>query len=194
MSELEKTSRRKQCILDAVIAALEDYEYSKLTVEEIAARAGVGKSTIYRWWKHKSDLVFEAFKQETASVFELDYAQSLEFNLKQQLLKLSHALNRPIGRALMVVLSEHREAAGAFFSQYLLPRREATRKLIQLAIEQGEIRADYPFELMLDTLYAPIHYQMIFFNRQPDEAYIQALLNLVLQPARINATPQVDSK
>lgn len=193
MSELEKTSRRKQCILDAVIAALEDYEYSKLTVEEIAARAGVGKSTIYRWWKHKSDLVFEAFKQETASVFELDYAQSLEFNLKQQLLKLSHALNRPIGRALMVVLSEHREAAGAFFSQYLLPRREATRKLIQLAIEQGEIRADYSFELMLDTLYAPIHYQMIFFNRQPDEAYIQALLNLVLQPARINATPQVDS-
>ena len=193
MSVLEKTSRRKQCILDAVIAALEDYEYSKLTVEEIAARAGVGKSTIYRWWKHKSDLVFEAFKQETASVFELDYAQSLEFNLKQQLLKLSHALNRPIGRALMVVLSEHREAAGAFFSQYLLPRREATRKLIQLAIEQGEIRADYPFELMLDTLYAPIHYQMIFFNRQPDEAYIQALLNLVLQPARINVTPQVDS-
>ena len=194
MSELEKTSRRKQCILDAVIAALEDYEYSKLTIEEIAARAGVGKSTIYRWWKHKSDLVFEAFKQETASVFELNYAQSLEFNLKQQLLKLSHALNRPIGRALMVVLSEHREAAGAFFSQYLLPRREATRKLIQLAIEQGEIRADYPFEMMLDTLYAPIHYQMIFFNRQPDEAYIQALLNLVLQPARINATPQVDSK
>ena len=193
MSELEKTSRRKQCILDAVIAALEDYEYSKLTIEEIAARAGVGKSTIYRWWKHKSDLVFEAFKQETASVFELNYAQSLEFNLKQQLLKLSHALNRPIGRALMVVLSEHREAAGAFFSQYLLPRREATRKLIQLAIEQGEIRADYPFELMLDTLYAPIHYQMIFFNRQPDEAYIQALLNLVLQPARMNATPQVDS-
>ncbi|USE82466.1 TetR/AcrR family transcriptional regulator [Acinetobacter tibetensis] len=191
MSELEKSSRRKQCILDAVIAALEDYEYGKLTIEEIAARAGVGKSTIYRWWKHKSDLVFEAFKQETASVFELDYAQSLEFNLKQQLLKLSHALNRPIGRALLVVLSEHREAAGAFFSQYLLPRREATRKLIQLAIQSGEIRADYPFELMLDTLYAPIHYQMIFFNHQPEEAYIQALLNMVLQPARMNTTEKV---
>lgn len=191
MSELEKSSRRKQCILDAVITALEDYEYSKLTIEEIAARAGVGKSTIYRWWKHKSDLVFEAFKQETASVFELDYAQSLEFNLKQQLLKLSHALNRPIGRALLVVLSEHRQAAGEFFSQYLLPRREATRKLIQLAIQNGEIHADYPFELMLDTLYAPIHYQMIFFNHQPDDAYIQALLDMVLQPARVNADKKV---
>lgn len=193
MSELEKSSRRKQCILDAVITALEDYEYSKLTIEEIAARASVGKSTIYRWWKHKSDLVFEAFKQETASVFELDYAQSLEFNLKQQLLKLSHALNRPIGRALLVVLSEHRQAAGEFFSQYLLPRREATRKLIQLAIQNGEIRADYPFELMLDILYAPIHYQMIFFNHQPDDAYIQALLDMVLQPARVNADKKVSA-
>lgn len=194
MSDVEKTSRRKQCILDAVIAALEDYDYSKLTIEDIAARAGVGKSTIYRWWKHKSDLVFEAFKQETASVFELDYAQGLEFNLKQQLFKLATALHRPIGRALLVVLSEHREAAGEFFSQYLLPRREATRKLIDLAIQRGEIRADYPFELMLDTLYAPIHYQMIFFNRQPDEAYIQALLNLVLQPARVaTSTAQLSS-
>ena len=85
----------------------------------------------------------------------------------------------------------HRQAAGEFFSQYLLPHREATRKLIQLAIQNGEIRADYPFELMLDTLYAPIHYQMIFFNHQPDDAYIQALLDMVLQPARVNADKKV---
>jgi len=61
MTELEKTSRRKQCILNAVTAALQQDDYSRLTVEDIAARAGVGKSTIYRWWKHKSDLVFDAF-------------------------------------------------------------------------------------------------------------------------------------
>ena len=48
MTEAEKTSRRKQCILNAVSEALEEYDYSHLTVEDIAARAGVGKSTIYR--------------------------------------------------------------------------------------------------------------------------------------------------
>ena len=191
MTELEKTSRRKQCILQAVTAALEDEDYSHLTVEDIAARAGVGKSTIYRWWKHKSDLVFDAFKEHTASVFDLDFEQSLEVNLNQQLLKLSLALNHPLGRALLVVMAEHREAAGEFFRLYLLPRREQTRKLIQLAIERNEIIADYPFELMLDTLYAPIHYQMIFFNHQPDDAYIQALLDMVLQPARVNADKKV---
>lgn len=182
MTETEKCSRRKQLILDAVLAALQQHDYAHLTIEDVAARAGVGKSTIYRWWKHKSDLVLDVFKQQTASVFELDFTASLKYNLNQQLLKLSNALNHQVGRALLVVMAENREAAGEFFKQYLLPRREQTRKLIELAIQRGEIRADYPFELMLDTLYGPIHYQIIFFNRMPDHAYIEALVDLVLQP------------
>jgi len=44
--ETEKSSRRQQCILNAVVKALAEYDYSHLTIEEIAARAGVGKSTI----------------------------------------------------------------------------------------------------------------------------------------------------
>ena len=195
MSETEKTSRRKQCILQAVADALAEHDYRNMTVEDIAARAGVGKSTIYRWWKHKSDLVFDAFKEQTASVFDLDLSQSLEFNLNQQLLKLSYALNQHVGRALLVVMAEHREAAGEFFKQYLLPRREATRALIQLAIQRQEIRAEYPFELMLDMLYGPIHYQIIFFNRKPDAEYIQRLVELALAPVRQNTAlserPQV---
>lgn len=178
----EKCSRRREIILNAVIELLEKSDYSKLTIEEIAARAGVGKSTIYRWWNHKSELVFEAFKQQTATVFDLDFERSLKFNLIQQLLKLSQALHHGVGRALLVAIAECREAAGLFFQQYLLPRREQTWKLIRHAIKNGEVKADYPFELMLDTLYAPIHYQIIFFNRIPDELYIGELVQLVLAP------------
>ncbi len=115
------------------------------------------------------------FKAHTASVFELDLSQSLEFNLNQQLLKLSTGFKSACRvEHCSWFMAEHREAAGEFFKQYLLPRREATRELIQLAIQRGEIRAEYPFELMLDMLYGPIHYQIIFFNTQPDEDYIQA--------------------
>ena len=183
--ELEKTSRRELCILNAVAEALTEHDYTQLTIEEIASRAGVGKSTIYRWWKHKSDLVLDCFKLHTASVFELDFQQSLSFNLQQQLIKLATALQHPIGRALLAVMSQDREAAAEFFKQYLLPRREQTRELIQVAIQRGEIRADYPFELMLDTLYAPIHYQIIFFNAVPDRIYIQELVQLVLAPIQL---------
>lgn len=184
MNEIEKTSRRKQCILNAVNDALTEVDYSKLSIEDIASRAGVGKSTIYRWWKHKSDLVFDAFKENTASVFDLEFTKSLQYNLTQQLMKLLIALNHQVGRALLVVMAENREAAGAFFSQYLLPRREQTRKLIQLSIERQEIRADYDFEAMLDMLYGAVHYQIIFFNRVPDQAYIEKLVQLSLDPIR----------
>ena len=66
MSEEEKCSRRQHSILQAVSDALAEGEYHQLTIEDVAARAGVGKSTIYRWWKHKSELVLDAFKQRTA--------------------------------------------------------------------------------------------------------------------------------
>jgi AcrR family transcriptional regulator len=183
--ELEKTSRREERILNAVAEALLEHDYTQLTIEDIASRAGVGKSTIYRWWKHKSDLVLDCFKQHTASVFELDFQQSLSCNLQQQLIKLATALQHPVGRALLAVMSQNREAAAEFFKQYLLPRREQTRELIQIAIQRGEIRADYPFELMLDTLYAPIHYQIIFFNAVPNRAYIKNLVELVLAPVSL---------
>lgn len=184
--ELEKTSRRELCILNAVAQALTEHDYAQLTIEDIASRAGVGKSTIYRWWKHKSDLVLDCFKLHTASVFELDFQQSLNINLQQQLIKLATALQHPIGRALLAVMAQNREAAADFFKQYLLPRREQTREFIAVAIQRGEIRADYPFELMLDTLYAPIHYQIIFFNAVPDREYIQALVDLVLAPVQLS--------
>ena len=179
----DKCSRRKEIIVNTVIEILENSDYSKLTIEEVAARAGVGKSTIYRWWSHKSALVFDAFKQRTASIFDLDFEQSLRFNLIQQLMKLSQALYHGVGRALLAAIVESREAAGKFFQQYLSPRREQIWKLIHIAIKKGEVNKDYPFELMLDTIYAPVHYQIIFFNRLPDQDYIHALVNMALEPA-----------
>ncbi|ALH95456.1 TetR/AcrR family transcriptional regulator [Acinetobacter equi] len=182
----DKCSRRQEVILKTVIEILETTEYRKLTIEEVASKAGVGKSTIYRWWGHKSDLVFEAFKQQTTSVFNLDFEESLEQNLIQQLLKLNDVLRQGVGRALLVAMAERREAAGLFFQQYLLPRREQTRKLIQIAIQRKEIKAEYPFELMLDTLYAPIHYHIIFFNQTPSERYIHDLVQMVLASVRFS--------
>lgn len=180
----DKHSRRREEILKAVTEALFEIDFHQLTVEEVAARAGVGKSTIYRWWKNKSDLILDTFQFHTASIFELDLTQSLETNLNQQLNRLARALYHPVGRALLVVLANHRELAGDYFKQYLLPKREQMHVLIHRAIERQEIKPTEQFDLMLDSLYGPIHYQIIFFNKQPDEAYIQKLVQQVLLPIR----------
>ena len=181
---IEKSSRRRDCILDAVQQALEHNEYQKLSIEDIAGRAGVSKSTIYRWWSNKSELVFELFRRETAVIFQLDFEQSLEHNLVQQLTRLADILNQSVGRALLVVMAEQRDVAARFFKEYLLPKRIETRKLIQYAIKRQEVIQDYPYELLLDSLYGPIHYQIIFFNHVPEPDYIQQLVKIILAPAR----------
>lgn len=181
----DKYSRRREEILKAVTEALAEVEYHQLTIEDVASRAAVGKSTIYRWWKNKAELILDTFQLHTISIFDLDVDQSLEKNLIQQLTRLAQALNHPVGRALLVVLANHREMAGEFFKEYLLPKREQMHELIEQAISRNEIKADYEFDLMLDSLYGPIHYQIIFFNKMPDQNYIQKLVQLVLLPIRI---------
>lgn len=189
MKEQDKTSRRRVCILNAVKDALSERDYHKLTMEDVAARAGVGKSTIYRWWKHKSELIFELFQHETAVIFDLDFSDTVQHNLEKQLNMLADALSHPIGRAVLVVMAEKRERSAQFFKDYLLVRREEIRKLIQIAILRQEIKADYPFELMLDSIYGSIHYQIIFFNHRPDEHYIHDLVSMALAPLLITPSP-----
>lgn len=181
----DKSSKRRACILAAVTLALNEVEYHQLTVEDVAARAGVGKSTIYRWWKHKSDLVLDAFKELTLSIFQFEEQQSLENNLIQQLMRLALALNHPVGRAMLVVIANHRELAADFFKQYLLPRRVQLHGLIQQAIQKGELKEHENYDLVLDQLYGPIHYQIIFFNHLPDELYITQLVKRSFDPLRI---------
>ena len=59
----------KSAILNATIDLLEESGYSTLTIEAIAAHAGVGKATIYRWWSNKAFLVLDAFFMTTESTF-----------------------------------------------------------------------------------------------------------------------------
>lgn len=101
MKETEKVSRRQQCIFNAVTEILEIQDYRSLTIEDIARRAGVGKSTIYRWWADKSDLVFDAFKAHTASIFEMDFSLSLAMNLEQQLLKHESCFRSCLGTSII---------------------------------------------------------------------------------------------
>ena len=86
---------------------------------------------------------------------------------------------------MLVVIANHRELAADFFKQYLLPRRVQLHGLIQQAIQKGELKEHENYDLVLDQLYGPIHYQIIFFNHLPDELYITQLVKRSFDPLRI---------
>ncbi len=177
----KKRARSKNEIVGATIELLENVNYSSLTIEAVAARSGVGKTTIYRWWNHKSDLVFDAFIEKTETLFEFDLTKSIHENFVQQLLTLTSVLESGIGRAMLTVIAEKKEVAAEFLQTYLAPRRAQTKKMLQIGIDKGEIGANLDFDIILDMLYGPIYFQFILFNRVPDQAYIESLVTQVMK-------------
>ena len=80
-----RNEESKNAILNATVDLLEESGYSNLTIEAIAAHAGVGKSTIYRWWPNKSYLVFDAFLMSTETHLYFLEKVSLRENFRQHL-------------------------------------------------------------------------------------------------------------
>ncbi|MCX5466621.1 TetR family transcriptional regulator [Acinetobacter nematophilus] len=175
---------RKQYILDRDIGILAYQDDSQLTIDAVVMRVRSAKSTIYRWWEYKSDLLLDAFKVHADDVLDMDFEQNLEHNSRQQLLELPKVLPHQISRALLLVQAERREAAGDYIKQHFLPCRERRWKLIQLVIQAKESSINDAFELLLDTLYAPIHYQTISFNSISTSTNIDGPFTLVLAPVR----------
>jgi AcrR family transcriptional regulator len=177
----KKGARNKNEIVSATTELLENVNYSSLTIEAVAARSGVGKTTIYRWWNHKSDLVFDAFLAKTETLFEFDLTKSIHENFVQQLLTLTSVLESGVGRAMLTVIAEKKEVAAEFFQTYLAPRRSQTKKMLQTGIDKGEIGANLDFDIILDMLYGPIYFQFILFNRVPNQVYIERLVTQVMK-------------
>jgi Tetracyclin repressor-like, C-terminal domain/Bacterial regulatory proteins, tetR family len=182
----KKGARNKSEILGATIELLESINYSSLTIEAVAARSSVGKTTIYRWWKHKSDLVFDAFIAKTETIYEFDLTKSTYENFVQQLLTLTSVLKSGIGRAVLTVVAEEREIAAKFLNDYLTPRRVETKKILQVGVDKGEIQDNCDFGVILDMLYGPIYFKFILFNRIPDQAYIESLVKQVMKGIGLN--------
>ena len=136
----KKGARNENEIVGATIELLENINYSSLTIEAIAERSGVAKTTIYRWWNHKSDLVFEAFIAKTQTLFEFDLTKSIHQNFVQQLLTLTNVLESGVGRAMLTVIAEEKEIAAEFLNAYIAQEELKQRKCYKQGLIQEKCR------------------------------------------------------
>lgn len=177
----KRGARNKKAIIDATIRLLEEGNYSALAIEAVAERAGVAKTTIYRWWDHKSKLVFEAFLARAESLFEIKMEKTAKENFVKQLLILTDILQSGVGRAMLTVLGEEKEMTDQFLEAYLEPRRVQSKKILKSGIEKGEITGDFEHEIVLDMLYGPIYFNLMVLNKVPDREYIEQLVEQVMK-------------
>ena len=179
-----RSESSKIAILNATIDLLKKSGYSTLTIEAIAAHAGVGKATIYRWWANKSFLVFDAFLMSTETHMYFLEKTSIRENFRQQLHTLANVLNGTLGRTMIALVAESgedSELAKAFYTNYLNPRREDAKMILERAIAQGEIQSTINIDVASDMLYGPIYFRILIYKKKVDAEFIDTLVDQVMK-------------
>jgi AcrR family transcriptional regulator len=154
----------RKAILDATYELLKTVGFHQMSIEGVAARAGVGKATIYRWWSSKGVLAVEAFMDAVAPSIAFRETASARADIERQMKILAEAYRGRTGEIFkeMIGFSQcDAEMREAFFVGYLKPRREAAKAALQRGIDQGEFLPNLDLEVLVDALYGPLIYRML---------------------------------
>ncbi|GAA4685474.1 TetR/AcrR family transcriptional regulator [Streptomyces youssoufiensis] len=158
-----RSERARRAILDAAFDLVNRKGFAKLTIEAIAAQAGVGKPTIYRWWRSKGAVVLEAMREELGDDFGFPDTGDIAADLTTQITAVSQRLvTGRISEAYKGVMGEAQndpELMKAFRETILEPSIAECRARLESAVAAGQLRSDVPTDVMIDLFYAPIHYR-----------------------------------
>jgi AcrR family transcriptional regulator len=177
-----ETSRR--AILDATRALLEQIGFDVLSIEGIAARAGVSKATIYRWWPSKGVLAVEAFLNAAGPSIAFPRTRSAKSDIRRQMHSLAELYRGPTGRFVREMIGSSQtdpEMRRAFVEGFLAPRREAARNAFARGVSVGEFRAGLDPDTAIDALYGPIYYRLLTSGAPIDESFVEGVANCVLR-------------
>lgn len=184
----KRSDKARRAILKATLELLDEKGFVGLAVESVAARAGVGKATIYRWWKSKAAMAMEAFMEGILEDVAFPQTTSACDDLRTQMKNVVRLYKGKAGRILCEVIalgqSEH-DVLTSLEIEYLDRRREHVGRVLDRAVAQKEIRADFDKDVVIEALYAPVFCKMLMRLRAFDEAYIEAHINLVLDALRL---------
>lgn len=159
-----RSAQADQAIVKATLEELAEVGFEALSIEAVAARAGVGKTTIYRRWPSKDDLVIAAVATIHVHVPVIDTG-----NLREDLLALvrgtleissEYPLIQKLFLRAMSDLRDKPEIFQVLLDRMILPRFRRFIELIERAKARGEIRRDLDTYIVLSVITGPIFYEL----------------------------------
>jgi AcrR family transcriptional regulator len=174
-----------QAILEAAEELFLARGLGAVSMDTVAAQAGVSKATIYRRWPTKESLALDALYYDWAVVDPpAPGAGSVQADLLSLLSPWVHLLGkRPYGRVMAALIAEAQTDPGfaeEFRARFLGPRRELMHAIFSDAIECGELAADTDVELAADLLYGPLYHRLLHGHAPLDERFVRAVVDTVI--------------
>ena len=186
-----RSERAKNAILNSTYQLLHDKGLTGVTMEAVAAKAGVGKPTISRSWKNANELSMAAIMAKAEPQQDGAADSSPVDALKQQLRCVIDTFARPSGRQIAILMASadtETELSKAFRNQIILRSRDQGRDLLLAVFRMRKIdtgtstdnRIDR-IETMLDMIYGPVFYRLLSRHAPLDEHFADQIIETLLQ-------------
>ncbi len=180
----------RAAVLAATLAELTGTGYAALTVDNVARRAGVHKTTIYRRWKDRESLVADAVTDLAATQVPFPDTGDIDADLRRLARSFVAFLNSPTGQAVAAAtlsdagrIPEITEAKHRFFED----RFQRAQPVVSGAVARGELPADTDPAELVRTLVAPIYLRLLVTAEPIDTTTADNAAKVALAAARAGA-------
>ncbi|MGW5119775.1 TetR/AcrR family transcriptional regulator [Streptomyces noursei] len=188
-----RSERSRRAIFDAALALVGEVGYDKLTIEGIAARAGVGKQTIYRWWPSKAAVLLDAFGSVVEEYDQEglpdtgDLAADLKTVLRATADEFNDAAWQAPYRALAAAGANDEELSRTFVGRLMEPGTRVYVDRLRAAQEAGELDPDIDVRIGAEMLLSPFSQRWLMRTGELSHAFVDTLVDQVLRGLRPRA-------
>lgn len=188
-----RSEQARRAVLDAARTLFEEQGYGAATIEAIAARSGVAKTTIYRSWPSRAAVMVDVVVEMATTLVPPPRGGDPIRAMAAELRGIASAVNGPMGRLLTSLLGDAQvepQVRSVLIERLFAPRSQASATNISRAQTGGTLRPDVPPHVAIDLLVGPLFYRMFVQHEPVTDTFVKQVLQYVvegLQP-RASAT------
>jgi AcrR family transcriptional regulator len=178
-----RSARVRAAAIAATLAELAESGYSALSLESVARRAGVHKTTLYRRWGTREDLVLDAMLERAGEQISVPNTGSLRKDLfALARTAAANAASPEVAAMARAVVAQmpHDSRLAAANHRFWDERLALDGVIVEQAIERGEVPADTQPRQVVESVLGPIHLRLLLTGEPINDAFLSAVVDVVV--------------
>jgi AcrR family transcriptional regulator len=176
-----RSARVRASVLASTVEVLAEHGYDELSYEEVANRAGVHKTSIYRWWPTKTDLVLDAMLTGAGAVVEMRDTGDIDADILAFLRAVARNVTSPLGRALLIATARagERTEPDAVRKRFWDERFRLAAERLERAKNSGQLPPQADAAILVEALVSPIHFRALISGAPINDRFLRSVMHAV---------------
>ncbi|WP_433247519.1 TetR/AcrR family transcriptional regulator [Streptosporangium sp. CA-135522] len=183
-----RAADRTKTIMRTTLDLAQEVGYAKLSIEAVAARAGVGKHTIYRRWPSKGALFLDSVLSLNETALDYPDTGDVMADLREQIYAAVDLLGRPplgpLYQALVGEVQHNPAVAAELNDRFITPQADKTVARLKAARDQGQLAPDFDLDLAMEILSGPLYFRVLIAQQPLTHDYVDRMLEALFAGMR----------